>query len=31
MRYLGRVRLSCAAGYLTTTNLTVCAIAQSTG
>ncbi len=31
MRYLGRVRLSRAAGYLTTTNLTLYAIAQSTG
>ena len=31
MRYLGRVRLSRAARYLTTTNLTVSAIAQSTG
>ncbi len=31
MRYLARVRLSRAAGFLTTTNLTVYAIAQSTG
>jgi AraC-like DNA-binding protein len=31
MRYLGRVRMSRAAGYLTTTNLTLYAIAQSTG
>jgi AraC-like DNA-binding protein len=31
MRYLARVRLSRAAGYLTTTNLTVYAIAQNTG
>jgi transcriptional regulator GlxA family with amidase domain len=31
MRYLGRVRLSRAAGYLTTSNLTVYAIAQRTG
>ena len=31
MHYLARMRLSRAAGYLTTTNLTVYAIAQSTG
>jgi AraC-like DNA-binding protein/mannose-6-phosphate isomerase-like protein (cupin superfamily) len=31
MRYLARVRLSRAAGYLTTTNLTLYAIAQSIG
>src|SRR3954464_14938506 len=31
MHYLGRVRLSRAAGLLTTTNRTVYAIAQSTG
>jgi len=31
MRYLARVRLSQAAGYLTTTNATLYAIAQSTG
>jgi AraC-like DNA-binding protein len=31
MRYLSRVRLSRAAGYLTTTNLTLYAIAQCTG
>jgi transcriptional regulator GlxA family with amidase domain len=31
IRYLARVRLSRAAGYLTTTNATLYAIAQNTG
>jgi AraC-like DNA-binding protein len=31
MRYLARLRLSQAAGYLTTTNATIFSIAQSTG